>query len=100
MAALPNIDPEEIDKFEAQAPLWWDKTGEFKGLHDINPLRLQYIDDRSPLAGKKVVDVGCGGGILAEGMAALGARVTGIDFGDASLAVARRHMHASGLQIV
>ena len=99
MAALPNIDPDEIEKFEAQAPLWWDKTGEFKGLHDINPLRLQYIDDRSPLSGKKVVEVGCGGGILAEAMAGLGARVTGIDIGDAPLAVARLHAQASGLQI-
>ncbi len=100
MAALPNIDPHEIEKFEAQAPRWWDKSGEFKGLHDINPLRLQYIDERSPLAGKKVVDVGCGGGILTEGMAALGAKVTGIDVGDAPLAVARLHMQDSGLGIV
>ena len=100
MSELPNIDPDEIEKFEAQAPLWWDKSGEFKGLHDINPLRLQYINERTPLAGKKVVDVGCGGGILSEGMAALGARVTGIDFGEAPLAVARRHMRSSGLQIV
>ena len=99
MAALPNIDPAEIEKFEAQAPLWWDKTGEFKGLHDINPLRLKYIDNRSPLAGRKVLDVGCGGGILAEGMAALGAQVTGIDIGEGPLAVARRHMRTSGLQI-
>ncbi len=100
MSELPNIDPDEIEKFEAQAPLWWDKSGEFKGLHDINPLRLQYINERTPLAGKKVVDVGCGGGILSEGMTVLGARVTGIDFGEAPLAVARRHMRSSGLQIV
>ena len=99
MAALPNIDPEEIEKFEAQAPLWWDKGGEFKGLHDINPLRLQYINDRSPLADKKVVDIGCGGGILAESMAFLGAQVTGIDIGDAPLAAARLHMQSSGLRI-
>ncbi len=99
MAALPNIDPAEIEKFEVQAPLWWDKTGEFKGLHDINPLRLKYIDNRSALAGRKVLDVGCGGGILAEGMAALGAQVTGIDIGEGPLAVARQHMRASGLQI-
>jgi 2-polyprenyl-6-hydroxyphenyl methylase/3-demethylubiquinone-9 3-methyltransferase len=100
MAALPNIDPDEIEKFEAQSPLWWEKNGKFRGLHDINPLRLQYIESRSSLAGKKVVDVGCGGGILAEGMAALGAQVTGIDFGEAPLAAARRHMRTSGLQIV
>ena len=99
MAERPNIDPVEVEKFEAQAPRWWDKTGEFKGLHDINPLRLRYIDERSPLAGKKVVDIGCGGGILAEGMASLGAQVTGIDIGDAPLAAARRHMQSSGLQI-
>ena len=99
MADLPNIDPDEIEKFEAQAPLWWDKTGEFKGLHDINPLRLQYVDDGSPLAGKKVLDVGCGGGILTEGMAQCGAAVTGIDIGDAPLAVARLHMQSSRLLI-
>ena len=99
MAALPNIDPDEIEKFEAQAPLWWDKDGEFKGLHDINPLRLQYIDNRSSLSGKKVLDIGCGGGILSEGMASLGAEVTGIDMGDAPLAVARRHSQQSRLQI-
>ena len=99
MAALPNIDPVEIEKFEAQAPLWWDKAGEFRGLHDINPLRLQYIDDGSPLAGKKVLDVGCGGGILTEGMAERGARVTGIDIGNAPLAVARLHMQSSQWQI-
>ena len=99
MAAEPNIDPDEVEKFEAQAPLWWNTAGEFKGLHDINPLRLQYIDDRSPLADKKVADVGCGGGILAEGMASLGARVTGIDIGEGPLAAARAHMLKSGLQI-
>ena len=99
MTAPPNIDPAEIAKFETQAPLWWNKTGEFKGLHDINPLRLQYIDSRSPLAGKKILDIGCGGGILTEAMARLGGRVTGIDIGDAPLAVARMHMQTSGLQI-
>ena len=99
MAALPNIDPDEIEKFEAQAPKWWDKTGEFKGLHDINPLRLEYIDQGSPLAGKSVLDVGCGGGILTEGMAQRGAAVTGIDIGDAPLAVARLHMQSSQWQI-
>ncbi len=95
-----NIDRTEIEKFEAQAPVWWDREGEFKGLHDINPLRLRYIDERSPLAGKQVLDVGCGGGILAEGMAALGAEVTGIDIGRAPLAVARRHLEISGLDVV
>jgi 2-polyprenyl-6-hydroxyphenyl methylase/3-demethylubiquinone-9 3-methyltransferase len=95
-----NIDEDEIRKFEAQTPQWWDKTGEFKGLHDINPLRLNYIDERSPLAEKSVLDVGCGGGILAEGMAEIGARVTGIDAGEAPLTVASRHALDSGLDIV
>jgi 2-polyprenyl-6-hydroxyphenyl methylase/3-demethylubiquinone-9 3-methyltransferase len=94
-----NIDKAEIAKFEAQAPVWWDKKGEFKGLHDINPLRLHYIDARSPLSGKRVLDVGCGGGILAEGMAALGADVTGIDMGRAPLAIARHHLGVSGLDV-
>ena len=94
-----NIDLAEIAKFEAQAPIWWDKKGEFKALHDINVLRLGYIDERSPLSGKKVVDVGCGGGILSEPMSELGADVTGIDMGEAPLAVAKRHSQASGLKI-
>ncbi len=95
-----NIDEDEIRKFEAQTPQWWDKTGEFKGLHDINPLRLSYIDKRSPLAEKSVLDVGCGGGLLAEGMAEIGARVTGIDAGKAPLIVASQHALDSGLDIV
>ena len=95
-----NIDEDEIRKFEAQTPQWWDKTGEFKGLHDINPLRLSYIDKRSPLAEKSVLDVGCGGGLLAEGMAEIGARVTGIDAGQAPLIVASQHALDSGLDIV
>ena len=94
-----NIDKAEIEKFEAQAPVWWDKKGQFKGLHDINPLRVRYIDERSPLTGKQVLDVGCGGGILTEAMAALGAEVTGIDMGRAPLAIARRHLETSGLDV-
>jgi 2-polyprenyl-6-hydroxyphenyl methylase/3-demethylubiquinone-9 3-methyltransferase len=94
-----NIDASEILKFEQQTPNWWKKTGEFKGLHDINPLRVRYIDERSRLSGKQVLDVGCGGGILAESMAALGAVVTGIDAGKGPLDVARRHARASGLSI-
>jgi 2-polyprenyl-6-hydroxyphenyl methylase/3-demethylubiquinone-9 3-methyltransferase len=94
-----NIDQAEIAKFEAMAPIWWDKKGEFKALHDINGLRLSYINERSPLSGKKVVDVGCGGGILSETMAELGADVTGIDMGEAPLAVAKRHSQESGLKI-
>jgi 2-polyprenyl-6-hydroxyphenyl methylase/3-demethylubiquinone-9 3-methyltransferase len=100
MVLMPNIDHDEIRKFEEQTASWWNKKGEFKGLHDINPLRLAYIADRATLAGKRVIDVGCGGGILAEAMAQHGARVTGIDAGDAPLAVARLHAQASGLKII
>lgn len=86
-----NVDTAEIAKFEALASRWWDMEGEFKPLHEINPLRLNFIDERVGLAGKKVVDVGCGGGILSESMALRGAEVTGIDMGDAPLSVARLH---------
>ena len=92
-----NIDAAEIAKFEAMAPIWWDKQGDFKALHDINVLRVDYIDRHAPLAGKRVLDVGCGGGILSEAMAALGAKVTGIDMGQAPLAVAKLHLAESGL---
>lgn len=96
----PNVDFQEIAKFEELASRWWDPESEFKPLHDINPLRLDYIDDRSGgLAGKRVVDVGCGGGILAESMALRGARVTGIDMGEAPLAVARLHQLESGVTL-
>jgi 2-polyprenyl-6-hydroxyphenyl methylase/3-demethylubiquinone-9 3-methyltransferase len=94
-----NIDSAEIAKFEAMAPIWWDKQGDFKALHDINILRLNYINDRAPLAGKAVLDAGCGGGILSEAMAELGAVVTGIDMGEAALGVARLHSRKSGLTI-
>ncbi|MET4694821.1 bifunctional 2-polyprenyl-6-hydroxyphenol methylase/3-demethylubiquinol 3-O-methyltransferase UbiG [Endozoicomonas lisbonensis] len=86
-----NVDPAEIAKFEELASRWWDMEGEFKPLHEINPLRLNYIDERVGLAGKKVLDVGCGGGILSESMALRGADVTGIDMGEAPLSVARLH---------
>ena len=94
-----NIDETEIARFEAMAPIWWDKHGDLKALHDINALRLNYINDRVPLAGKKVLDAGCGGGILSEAMAALGAEVTGIDMGEAALGVARMHLRKTGLDI-
>lgn len=94
-----NIDHLEIAKFEAVAPRWWDRNGELKSLHDINPLRLGYIRDRTPLVGRRVLDVGCGGGVLAEALAASGARVTGIDMGETPLAVARLHGRQSGLAI-
>ncbi|MEQ9546437.1 MAG: bifunctional 2-polyprenyl-6-hydroxyphenol methylase/3-demethylubiquinol 3-O-methyltransferase UbiG [Marinobacter sp.] len=94
-----NVDRNEIAKFEALASRWWDPTSEFQPLHDINPLRLNYIDERAPLAGKKVLDVGCGGGLLSEGMARRGAHVTGIDMGEAPLSVARLHGLESGIKV-
>jgi 2-polyprenyl-6-hydroxyphenyl methylase/3-demethylubiquinone-9 3-methyltransferase len=96
---LHNVDPDEIEKFERLAGRWWDPNSEFKPLHDINPLRLDYIDRLAPLAGKQVIDVGCGGGLLTEGMAHRGAIVTGIDMGKTPLSVARLHQHESGLDI-
>ena len=94
-----NTEKDEIAKFEAMAPIWWDRQGDLKALHDINVLRLNYINQRAPLAGNSVLDVGCGGGILSEAMASLGAAVTGIDMSDAALGVARLHMKESGLQV-
>ncbi len=94
---MSNLDTAEIAKFEALASRWWDRNSEFKPLHDINPLRANYIDERSPVAGRQLLDVGCGGGILAEAMAQRGARVTGIDMGEAPLGVARLHALESGL---
>ena len=95
-----NVDHQEIAKFEALASRWWDPQGEFKPLHQLNPLRLQWIDTLSQgLANKRVLDVGCGGGILAESMAARGARVTGIDMGKEPLQVARLHALESGIEL-
>lgn len=99
MPLSSNVDVEEIRKFEALASRWWDPHGEFRPLHAINPLRLGFIDRRAPLRGKRVLDVGCGGGILTEAMAALGAGVTGIDLGEAPLAVARLHLKESGQKV-
>jgi len=94
-----NVDDQEVAKFEELASRWWDRNSEFKPLHDINPLRLDYIDARVALAGMKVLDVGCGGGILAESMALRGASVTGIDMGEAPLSVARLHLVESGVEV-
>lgn len=94
-----NLDSREIAKFDALAARWWDPGGEFRPLHAINPLRLDYVDSRASLAGKRVLDVGCGGGLLAEGMAARGAQVTGIDLSEGALKVARLHLKESGLKV-
>ena len=94
-----NVDPLELKKFQDLAHHWWDKNSEFKPLHDINPLRLDHIDRKVGLRGKTVLDVGCGGGILAESMAARGATVTGIDLGDKPLKVAKLHLLESGQQV-
>ena len=97
--AAHNIDPAEVNKFEELASRWWDPSSEFKPLHDINPLRIDYINERAALKGQRVIDVGCGGGLLSEGMAQLGAEVTGIDMGEAPLTVARLHQHETGIQV-
>ena len=94
-----NIDQAEVDKFEQLASRWWDPQGEFKPLHDINPLRLNYIDDRAPLTNQQVVDIGCGGGILSESMAARDASVLGIDAGRGPINVARLHALESGVEL-
>ena len=90
-----NADPAELEKFSQLAHRWWDPNGEFRPLHEINPLRLDWIDAHAGLAGKEVLDVGCGGGILAEAMASRGARVTGIDLSEKSLRVAELHLLGS-----
>ena len=99
MTDAQNVDPQEIAKFEALASRWWDRGGDFRPLHEINPLRANYIDENSPVAGRQLVDIGCGGGILAEAMARRGATVTGIDMGEAPLAVARLHQEESGVDV-
>ncbi len=94
-----NLDPDEIDKFDALAQRWWDPDGDFKALHDLNPVRLEYVLAHTHLERGPVLDVGCGGGLLAEALAAAGAEVTGIDMAEKPLAVARRHALDSGAKV-
>ncbi len=96
---MVNVDPQELEKFNELAHRWWDPGAEFKPLHDINPLRLDYIDKLAGLKGKTVLDVGCGGGILSESMAVRGAQVTGIDLGEKALKVAQLHLLETGNQV-
>jgi 2-polyprenyl-6-hydroxyphenyl methylase/3-demethylubiquinone-9 3-methyltransferase len=99
MAPASNVDPAELEKFGELAHRWWDREGEFRPLHEINPLRLGWIDRLAPLAGQSALDVGCGGGILTEAMAGRGAAVTGIDLGEKALSVAQLHAKESGAQV-
>lgn len=100
MSLEANVDAAEIEKFQSIASRWWDRESEFRPLHEINPLRVSYIEQQaSGIAGKKILDIGCGGGILAEALAQQGAQVTGIDMADLSLKVAKLHLHESGLEI-
>jgi 2-polyprenyl-6-hydroxyphenyl methylase/3-demethylubiquinone-9 3-methyltransferase len=100
MSVESNVDPLEIDKFQSIASRWWDRESEFKPLHEINPHRVAYIEQQAcGLDGKRILDVGCGGGILAEALALKGARVTGIDMAELSLEIARLHLHESGLDV-
>ena len=94
-----NVDADEVAKFDALATRWWDTDGEFRPLHEINPLRLDWIRQHVDLNGSKVADIGCGGGILAESMAAAGAEVTGIDMAEGPLSVARLHQIESGVEV-
>ena len=99
MTQTLNADPAELEKFGDLAHNWWDPNSEFKPLHDINPLRLEWINAHLGLAGKRVLDVGCGGGLLSEGMATYGADVTGIDLSDKPLGVAKLHLLESGQKV-
>ena len=99
MTKSTNVDPNEIRKFEELASRWWDRNSEFKPLHDINPLRADWIESLTPLKGQNVLDVGCGGGILCEALAQRGSTVTGIDMGAAPLAVGNLHKLESGVEV-
>jgi 2-polyprenyl-6-hydroxyphenyl methylase/3-demethylubiquinone-9 3-methyltransferase len=96
---MENYSTEELERFESVAAEWWDPKGKFRPLHQINPLRSNYIDEHSPVAGKTLLDIGCGGGLLCESMAYRGAKVTGIDLGENALGAARKHMKDSPLSI-
>lgn len=96
MNTTANADQQELDKFGEVAHRWWDPNSEFRPLHDINPARVAWIDAHAELKDKRVIDIGCGGGLLSEGMAALGAQVTGIDLSEKALSVARLHLYESG----
>ncbi len=99
MSEVHNLDPEEARKFDELAERWWDPKGEFRPLHDLNGPRVAWIAERAELAGRQVLDVGCGGGILAESLAAAGARVTAIDIAGRALEVARQHAESAGVEI-
>jgi 2-polyprenyl-6-hydroxyphenyl methylase/3-demethylubiquinone-9 3-methyltransferase len=99
MTASAQADPAEVAKFDAAAHRFWDERGEFRALHRLNPVRLAFVADRAPLAGRRVADVGCGGGLLAEGLARAGARVTALDLAPSMIEVARLHARAAGLAI-
>ena len=99
MNTATNHDPAEVARFDASAQRWWDAHGEFRPLHEINPVRVAYIDKRASLKSKRVLDVGCGGGLAAEGMAKCGAQVTGIDLGATTIEIAQLHALESGVKI-
>ncbi len=99
MTVTNNVDPREIEKFAARAGHWWDPDGDFKTLHAVNPLRIQFIREHAELSGRKVLDIGCGGGILSEGLARQGAEVTGIDLSDELLEIAELHGLESGIHV-
>ena len=97
---IKNLDHDEVNKFDELAAKWWDKDGEFRPLHQINPLRVNFIEERSSVEGKKVLDVGCGGGILAEALSELGANVTGIDASENTIGVAKSHSSSIGSDVI
>ena len=99
MSDTANVNPQEIARFDALASRWWDPDGESRPLHDLNPVRLAYVAERIELAGARVADVGCGGGLLSEAMARAGAVVTGVDLGTQVIEVAQLHLHESGLSV-